>query len=186
MSWICFQIELPHNKNQWGQKIKEECDRMVTQQVHEDNGLLRPAMEIVQSCIHKDIYYAAVRTISLSGKCCIKAAVFKIKIHENRVYNLLCDEKYEDELPQEQECPLAILRLLSDTKSEKALEWRKKCYAFHGILKEEQGRKKENIFPFQKKPQYGKRVHGLKKGDSKNNLYKQRSKYKIAKGCHIV
>lgn len=39
MSWICFQIALPHNKNQWGQKIKEECDRMLTQQVHEDNGL---------------------------------------------------------------------------------------------------------------------------------------------------
>ena len=36
MSWICFQIALPHNKNQWGQKIKEECDRMLTQQVHEE------------------------------------------------------------------------------------------------------------------------------------------------------
>ena len=98
MSWICFQIELPHNKNQWGKKIKEECDQMLTQQVHEDNGLLRPAMEIVQSCIHKDIYYAAVRTISLSGKCRIKATVLKIKIQENRVNNHLNEEKNENKL----------------------------------------------------------------------------------------
>ena len=34
MSWICFQIELPQNKEQWEQKVKEECDRMLTQEAH--------------------------------------------------------------------------------------------------------------------------------------------------------
>ena len=38
MSWICFQIELPQNKELWEQKVKEECDRMLTQEGHEDKG----------------------------------------------------------------------------------------------------------------------------------------------------
>ena len=42
MSWICFQIELPQNKEQWEQKVKEECDRMLTQEAHEDNGFWYP------------------------------------------------------------------------------------------------------------------------------------------------
>ena len=88
MSWICFQIELPQNKEQQEQKVKEECDRMLTQEAHEDNGFWYPKMEVIKSCIYKEVYYAAFRTITLSGKCLTKAAVFKIRIQEHSTYNL--------------------------------------------------------------------------------------------------
>ena len=122
MSWICFQIELPQNKEQWEQKVKEECDRMLTQEAHEDNGFWYPKMEVIKSCIYKEVYYAAFRTITLSGKCLTKAAVFKIRIQEHSTYNLFCCEKYEEDFPQDQECPLSILQLLGNTKSQSALE----------------------------------------------------------------
>ena len=166
MSWIGFQIELPQNKEQWKQKVKEECDRMLTQKAHEDNGFWYPKMEVIESCICKDVYYAAVRTITLSGKCHTKAAVFNIGIRKCGTYNLFCCEKYEEDLPQDQKCPLSILRLLSNTKSQNALEWRRKCYEFHGISNEKNTN--EHIYLFQKKSQFNKHA----RGSGKRNLKK--------------
>ena len=179
MSWICFQIELPQNKEKWEQKVKEECDRMLTQEAHEDNGFWYPKMEVIKSCIYKEVYYVAFRTITLSGKCHTKAAVFKIRIQEHSTYNLFCCEKYEEDFPQDQECPLSILQLLGNTKSQSALEWRKKCYEFHGILNEKITRK--NIYLFQKKSQFNKRPRGSRNRNLKNFSGKKKAYLKISK-----
>ncbi len=39
----------------------------------------------------------------------------------------------EDMLPYYFECPIKILELLSPTDCENAIEWRRHCYAYHGV-----------------------------------------------------
>lgn len=69
--------------------------------------------------------------------------------------NLLCNEQYEGELPQECQCPMEILLLLSSTDSVLAQKWRNNCWNYHkkehyqeyktNVRKQSSGyRKKEN------------------------------------------
>ena len=104
---------------------------------------------------------------------------FKIRIQEHSTYNLFCCEKYEEDFPQDQECPLSTLQLLGNTKSQSALEWRKKCYEFHGILNEKNTRK--NIYLFQKKSQFNKRPRGSRNRNLKNFSGKKKAYLKISK-----
>lgn len=107
------------------------------------------------SYIVEGVYYAAVRTTDRFGKSFVYAAVLPLCIQKGMYYNLLCNEQYEGELPQECQCPMEILLLLSSTDSVLAQKWRNNCWNYHkkehyqeyktNVRKQSSGyRKKEN------------------------------------------
>ena len=113
------------------------------------------ADESIERYFKEGVYYAAVRTTDRFGKSFVYAAVLPLCIQKGMYYNLLCNEQYEGELPQECQCPMEILLLLSSTDSVLAQKWRNNCWNYHkkehyqeyktNVRKQSSGyRKKEN------------------------------------------
>ena len=122
---------------------------------YEERGRWIPEKEVILSYIVEGVYYAAVRTTDRFGKSFVYAAVLPLCIQKGMYYNLLCNEQYEGELPQECQCPMEILLLLSSTDSVLAQKWRNNCWNYHkkehyqeyktNVRKQSSGyRKKEN------------------------------------------
>lgn len=156
MSWICFHIENERLlKAAVSEEIRVECDKLFRQRGCEERGRWIPEKEVILSYIVEGVYYAAVRTTDRFGKSFVYAAVLPLCIQKGMYYNLLCNEQYEGELPQECQCPMEILLLLSSTDSVLAQKWRNNCWNYHkkehyqeyktNVRKQSSGyRKKEN------------------------------------------
>ena len=95
------------------EEIRVECDKLFRQRGYEERGRWIPEKEVILSYIVEGVYYAAVRTTDRFGKSFVYAAVLPLCIQKGMYYNLLCNEQYEGELPQECQCPMEILLLLS-------------------------------------------------------------------------
>ena len=102
MSWICFHIENERLlKAAVSEEIRVECDKLFRQRGYEERGRWIPEKEVILSYIVEGVYYAAVRTTDRFGKSFVYAAVLPLCIQKGMYYNLLCNEQYEGELPQE-------------------------------------------------------------------------------------
>ena len=82
---------------------------------------------VVKDALVDDVYYAAMK----DGKTQeIWALIVLTDIYNGEFgYKDMSEEMY----PYYFDCPVEILNLLSHTDSENAIEWRKHCYARHGI-----------------------------------------------------
>ena len=114
---------------------KAECDAYFLE------GLNRGHYEVLKSAIVGSVYYAAVRHLKRyvgrdeNGQDIYKdvvnepvfAVVFLTQTDSKDYFNFSYKDMSEDMGPCECNCPVSILKLLSPTDSEWALEWREKC-----------------------------------------------------------
>ena len=93
-----------------------------------------PEHEILKSSIVGNVFYAAIKN-KLPGKEEVFAVVTLTDIvnyHKEGYKEFQYKDMGEDEGPCEDHCPLSILKLLTLTDNEFALDWRKRCYEYHG------------------------------------------------------
>lgn len=115
---------------------KKECDAYFLE------GLNRGHFKVLKSSMVGNIYYAAIqnaveRVSSSDGNGynykpiengTVWAAVFKVQVDNKYYFNFSYKDMSEDMGPFEANCPQSILKLLSETDNEFALEWRKRCW----------------------------------------------------------
>jgi hypothetical protein len=108
---------------------KAECDKLFTQDEHYwDNGGYSPSFKVLKSSVIGSVYYAAVeRTNNKENEKEIFAVVCLTSVDNNDYYNFSYKEMGESEGPYAYDCPKSILKLLSPTDNEYALNWRNKC-----------------------------------------------------------
>lgn len=83
---------------------------------------------VLKSAMVGSTYYAAVQ-INESGK--VIAAVNLTSVNSKDYFNFSYKPLDETMGPTEAKCPVSILKLLTETDSEFALGWRKRCYKYH-------------------------------------------------------
>lgn len=96
---------------------KAECDYLFN-----DNRY-----KVLKSSMVGATYYAAIEYYK-DGKRVVFAAVVLTSVDNNSYFNFNYKDLDETMGPCERKCPVSILRLLSPTESEYAIEWRKACY----------------------------------------------------------
>ena len=117
---------------------KAECDAYFME------GLNKGNYNVKKSAMVGSVYYAAIETLKRSagkdenGDTIKKdipenerttwAAVFLTSVDNKDYFNFYYKDMSEDMAPYDRKCPVSILRLLSPTESEYAIEWRKACY----------------------------------------------------------
>lgn len=101
---------------------KAECDHIL-------NGENETTLwEVLKSSMRGSTYYAAVKmTDKETGKFEIFAAVFLTSINNRDYFNFNYKDMDETCGPYECDCPKGILDLLTETDSEYAIKWRKRC-----------------------------------------------------------
>ena len=105
-------------------------------------GLNAGMYEVVKSAMVGSTYYAAVKQIQKNIKNNegeyvrvdipeneqkVYGYVFLTKTDMKDYYNIYYKDMSEDMGPYESECPVSIIKLLSQTDHEYALAWRKRC-----------------------------------------------------------
>jgi hypothetical protein len=108
---------------------KAECDKLFTQSEHYWNdGDYSPKFTVLKSAVVGSTYYAAVERVNNKENTRIVYGVVCLTSVDNKDYfNFSYKELDETEGPYEYDCPKSILKLLSPTDSEYALNWRKQC-----------------------------------------------------------
>lgn len=103
---------------------KAECDNIATW----ENDLRK--FEVLKSAMKGSTYYAALRkTEKDTGKVSVIALVILTGTAMRDYCNFGWKDISEDCGPCEDDCPKSILTLLTETDSEYAYEWRKRCWA---------------------------------------------------------
>lgn len=118
---------------------KAECDAYFME------GLNAGFYNVLKSALVGSVYYAAVQNVKRygeeqpDGSRPIEdipeaeretwAAVFLTSVDSRDYFNFMYKDMSEDMGPCERQCPMGILKLLSPTDHEYAIEWRKDCYA---------------------------------------------------------
>ena len=84
-----------------------------------------------------DTYYAAVKTPKSDEAYEIWAAIFLTSFDRSLTDNFAYKDMDETMGPSTPycKCPVSILKLLTETTNEAAVEWRKKCWDYHKNLK---------------------------------------------------
>lgn len=117
---------------------KAECDAYFME------GLNAGYYRVVKSALVGPVYYAAIETLKRyseekdeNGKSIIEdipenerrvfAAVFLTSVDMKDYYNFSYKDMDESVGPCEAQCPASILKLLSPTDHEWAIEWRERC-----------------------------------------------------------
>lgn len=95
---------------------KTECDNNINNSDY---------LKVLKSSMVGTTYYAAVETIKTKE---VFAVIFLTSVRDGE---FMYKDMDETENPYECRCPKGILKLLSPTNSECALEWRKRCYEYH-------------------------------------------------------
>ncbi|MGO5174556.1 hypothetical protein ACTQ2N_05060 [Ruminococcus sp. LCP21S3_E8] len=95
---------------------KTECDNNINNSDY---------LKVLKSSMVGTTYYAAVETIKTKE---VFAVIFLTSVRDGE---FMYKDMDETENPYECRCPKGILKLLSPTNSEYALEWRKRCYEYH-------------------------------------------------------
>ncbi len=98
---------------------KEFCDKIWTQSEHDGY----PELKVLKSTMIGNTYYAAVQSIK-NGKSKVFGAVTSTSVRNHEFRYKATSEECG---PVERRCPASILKLLSPTDNEWALNWRKEC-----------------------------------------------------------
>lgn len=114
MGWTSYQAT--HYKNNGTIDRKKELDYELFRFEHEGGHRL------VKSSMVGATYYAAVK----HPRGHVYGLVVLTQV-DNRIGELFYKDMSEDMLPGYYDCPVSILKLLSPTDNECALEWRAKC-----------------------------------------------------------
>jgi hypothetical protein len=97
----------------------------------QEDGSTRGLKVITSSCPGNRVYYAAAQVLGngIGGE--IFAIVCLVRWNPNDKEGMIFGYKDMDETmgPNEASCPEAILKLLTPTQNEHALDWRKRCLA---------------------------------------------------------
>ena len=97
----------------------------------QEDGSTRGLKVIASSCPGNRVYYAAAQVLAngIGGE--IFAIVCLVRWNPNDKEGMIFGYKDMDETmgPNEASCPEAILKLLTPTQNEHALDWRKRCLA---------------------------------------------------------
>jgi len=144
MGWTSYDAGIHdayYENGRWIEKvnrnrIKEICDKMVTWT--NDSGSRKP----IKSALVGNTYYAAVEHIQPDGSRRVWCAVTLFKTHKSGPYYGDFSYKDMDEScgPCEHKCPIGILKLLTETESESAKEWRDWCWKYHAEQKEKKNK----------------------------------------------
>lgn len=184
MGWTSYHAE--HYKKGTIDR-KRECD------AYWEEGLNRGHFKILKSTMVGSTYYAAVQVLKeYVGKDRDNNDIYK-DVENGQVFGIIfltstnmkdyCNFSYKpmDETmgPYRYDCPISILKLLSETDSEYALKWRQKCWDNHnakknpnGIHKLPEGSIIKVIMPFDTKYcREGKEVLLFKKKWGKRNKW---------------
>lgn len=125
MGWTSHHAE---HYNSHGIDRKKECDAYFME------GINKGTMTIEKSAMVGSTYYAAVRTITKDDipipddEQTVFGVVMLTAVDNNDYFNFSYKVIEETWGPSERDCPESILKLLSPTESEYAIEWREKCY----------------------------------------------------------
>lgn len=133
MGWTSYHAS--YYKRNGSVDRKAECDAYFLE------GLNRGHYEVLKSAIVGSVYYAAVRHLKRyvgrdeNGQDIYKdvvnepvfAVVFLTQTDSKDYFNFSYKDMSEDMGPYDCDCPVSILKLLSPTDSEWALEWRERC-----------------------------------------------------------
>lgn len=88
--------------------------------------------EVLKSTMRGSVYYGAIKREER-----VFAVIFLTSVDSKDYFNFSYKDMDETVCPYQYDCPISILKLLSKTDNEYALEWRKKCYEKHSHKKEE-------------------------------------------------
>ena len=116
MGWTSYNAKF-YKKGQIDRKA--ECDNLMNA---DENW------EVLKSSMVGSTYYAAVKmTDKATGKSDVCAMVVLTGVRNNQYFNFYYKDIHENCGPCEDKCPKGILDLLTETDSEYANEWRKRC-----------------------------------------------------------
>lgn len=130
MGWTSYHAE--HYKKGKVDR-KAECDAYFLE------GLSRGYFDVLKSAMVGNVYYAAVCQIARKdnetgelvsipeAERTVFAVVFLTSVDSKEYFNFAYKNIDETMGPSESKCPKSILKLLSPTDSEWAMEWRKRC-----------------------------------------------------------
>ena len=136
MGWTWQHEDETWKNGRYSLDRKAICDRFITQEAEEIDGHWYPKREVLKSSMVGSVYYAAVRTRRKDGSSEVCAAVFLTKINSRDYFNFGYKDMDETCGPGESQCPTGILKLLTETDSEYAKMWRKRCWEHHEKKKE--------------------------------------------------
>lgn len=110
---------------------KKEYDSILIQKPWEMGGCRVLETEVLKSAMFGTTYYAAVKITNEDSKSIVRAVIFPIKTEYGKF--IIWGYKYMDETcgPLECQCPKGILNLLTETDSQYAKEWRKRCLKYN-------------------------------------------------------
>lgn len=101
---------------------KAECDKLLTWNSD------RSAGKVIKSAMRGSVYYAAFEhTDKLTNEVKVVGAVFLTSSDIKNGCNFGYKDMDETCGPGYYDCPLSIIKLLSETDNQAALDWRKKC-----------------------------------------------------------
>ena len=107
---------------------KGTIDRKAEVDEHFNWSSEKTAVEVAKSCMVGSTYYAALRvTDKETGNIEITAEVVLTHTDSREYFNFGMKAISEDMGPAEDRCPASILKLLSPTDSEYAINWRERC-----------------------------------------------------------
>ena len=117
MGWTSY-----HATYYEGEKVdrKKECDAYFTE------GLNKGYYKIIRSSMVGNVYYAAIQHLNDEEKS-IFGVVILTRTNINNYYNFTYKVMDETVGPCYYDCPVKILKSLSKTDNELALNWRKRC-----------------------------------------------------------
>ena len=110
---------------------KAYLDDQFTYSRDQEDGSTRGLKVLASSCPGNRVYYAAAQALANGGGGEIFAIVCLVRWNPNDKEGMIFGYKDMDETmgPNEASCPEAILKLLTPTQNEHALDWRKRCLA---------------------------------------------------------
>lgn len=102
---------------------KKECDAYCDNWVNH---------KILESTMVGSTYFAAVENTENNKREVFALVIITNVIDEGKYKEFQYKDMSEDVGPNEDYCPLNILKLLTPTDNEYALNWRRRCYKRHG------------------------------------------------------
>lgn len=127
MGWISYHVDTYKGKID----RKSECDKLWMQEEYDGY----PKLEVLKSVMKGSTYYAAVQNVTEG----ITFGIVVLTRVNNKDYcNFAYKEMDETMGPGYCECPDSILKLLSPTENEFAIEWRKNCAEYNAKRKAKQ------------------------------------------------
>lgn len=128
MGWTTYHVEVSPNG-----KIdrKGELDNMYIQKEHiGSDGTHYPELCVLKSAMIGSTYYAAIKSV-LKNEVNVFAVIVLTSVNNKLYDNFGYKNMSENCGPYYYQCPMGILKLLTPTTDELALEWREKCYEYH-------------------------------------------------------